>query len=83
MNHDHDLIDTTEMYLRSVLELEEEGAVPLRARIAERLGQSVPTVSQKVARMERDGLLTFDADRRIQLTPAGRQALTGRLGLDL
>src|SRR5580698_11356127 len=64
------------MYLRSVLELEEEGAVPLRARIAERLGQSVPTVSQKVARMERDGLLTFDGDRRIQLTAAGRAAAT-------
>jgi DtxR family Mn-dependent transcriptional regulator len=76
VNRDHDLIDTTEMYLRSVLELEEEGAVPLRARIAERLGQSVPTVSQKVARMERDGLLTFDGDRRIQLTPAGRAAAT-------
>jgi len=76
VNHDHDLIDTTEMYLRSVLELEEEGAVPLRARIAERLGQSVPTVSQKVARMERDGLVTFADDRRIQLTPAGRAAAT-------
>ena len=31
------LIDTTEMYLRTVFELEEEGIVPLRARIAERL----------------------------------------------
>ena len=34
----NDLIDTTEMYLRTVFELEEEGVVPLRARIAERLG---------------------------------------------
>ena len=51
MNRSDDLIDTTEMYLRSVLELEEEGMIPLRARIAERLGQSVPTVSQTVARM--------------------------------
>ena len=76
MNHDHDLIDTPEMYLRSVLELEEEGVVPLRARIAERLGQSVPTVSQTVARMERDGLLTVTGDRRIQLTPQGRAAAT-------
>ena len=32
-----DLIDTTEMYLRTIYELEEEGIVPLRARIAERL----------------------------------------------
>src|SRR6201985_3731394 len=45
------------MYLRTVFELEEEGIVPLRARIAERLAQSGPTVSQTVARMERDGLL--------------------------
>ena len=51
-----DLIDTTEMYLKTVLELEEDGVVPMRARIAERLGQSGPTVSQTVARMERDGL---------------------------
>ena len=31
----HGLIDTTEMYLRTIFELEEEGIVPLRARIAE------------------------------------------------
>ena len=37
------LINTTEMYLRTILEIEEEAAVPLRARIAERLNQSGPT----------------------------------------
>ena len=52
---EHDLIDTTEMYLRTILELEEEGQVPLRARIAERLDHAGPTVSQTVARMERLG----------------------------
>ena len=31
-----ELIDTTEMYLRTVFELEEEGTPPMRARIAER-----------------------------------------------
>lgn len=71
-----DLIDTTEMYLRTVFELEEEGIVPLRARIAERLGQSGPTVSQTVARMERDGLLVVSGDRHLELTPAGRAAAT-------
>ena len=76
MNQDHSLIDTPEMYLRTVLELEEEGLVPLRARIAERLGQSVPTASQTVARMQRDGLLTVTEDRRIELTPSGRSAAT-------
>jgi DtxR family transcriptional regulator, Mn-dependent transcriptional regulator len=68
----HGLIDTTEMYLRTVFELEEEGVVPLRARIAERLAQSGPTVSQTVARMERDGLLHVAGDRQLALTDAGR-----------
>ncbi|GAA2513327.1 metal-dependent transcriptional regulator [Pilimelia columellifera] len=67
-----DLVDTTEMYLRTVLELEEEGVPPLRARIAERLRQSGPTVSQTVARMERDGLLTVEGDRHLALTDLGR-----------
>ena len=70
------LIDTTEMYLRTVFELEEEGVVPLRARIAERLGQSGPTVSQTVARMERDGLLVVEGDRHIELTSTGRAMAT-------
>src|SRR5664279_1055371 len=52
------LIDTTEMYLRTIYELLEEGISPRRARIVERLHQTGPTVSQTVARMERDGLLT-------------------------
>ena len=45
---------------------------PLRARIAERLHQSGPTVSQTVARMERDGLLTVEGDRHLALTDLGR-----------
>jgi DtxR family Mn-dependent transcriptional regulator len=72
----HGLIDTTEMYLRTVYELEEEGIVPLRARIAERLAQSGPTVSQTVARMERDGLLHVAGDRQLALTDAGRVLAT-------
>ncbi|WP_129339358.1 metal-dependent transcriptional regulator [Cellulomonas endophytica] len=66
-----DLIDTTEMYLKTIYELTEEGRTPLRARIAERLGHSGPTVSQTVARMERDGLLVVSGDRHLELTPAG------------
>ena len=52
------------------------GRRPAARRIAERLDQSVPTVSQTVARMERDGLLTVTPDRRIELTAAGRSAAT-------
>jgi len=68
-----DLIDTTEMYLRTIFELEEEGAVPLRARIAERLHHSGPTVSQTVARMQRAGLLSVADDRALRLSAEGRQ----------
>ncbi len=68
-----DLIDTTEMYLRTIYELVEEGIVPLRARIAERLHQSGPTVSQTVARMERDGLVTVEGDRHLELTEDGNR----------
>ena len=67
-----DLIDTTEMYLRTILELEEEGITPLRARISERLGHSGPTVSQTVNRMERLGLVVVTEDRRLELTEEGR-----------
>ncbi|MFW0790371.1 iron dependent repressor, metal binding and dimerization domain protein [Gordonia sp. CPCC 205333] len=69
----NDLVDTTEMYLRTIYDLEEEGIVPLRARIAERLEQSGPTVSQTVARMERDGLLHVAGDRQLELTDKGRE----------
>lgn len=68
----NELVDTTEMYLKRVFELEEENITPLRARIAERLKQSGPTVSQTVARMERDGLIRVEGDRHLEFTTAGR-----------
>ena len=73
----NELVDTTEMYLRTIYELEEEGVVPLRARIAERLEQSGPTVRQTVARMERDGLVHVAEDRHLELTPSGRALAVG------
>jgi DtxR family Mn-dependent transcriptional regulator len=65
------------MYLRTIYELEEEGVVALRARIAERLGQSGPTVSQTVARMERDGLVHVADDRHLELSERGRREAIG------
>ncbi|MGB7449698.1 MAG: metal-dependent transcriptional regulator, partial [Ornithinimicrobium sp.] len=68
-----DLIDTTEMYLKAIYELVEDGVTPMRARIAERLEHSGPTVSQTVARMERDGLVHLERDRHLTLTDLGQQ----------
>ncbi len=72
----HDLIDSTEMYLRTVLELEEEGITPLRARLSERLGLSAPSISEGVARLEDQGLLHLGVDRTVQLTDRGRDWAT-------
>jgi len=68
-----DLIDTAEMYLRTILELEEEGHIPMRARISERLDHSGPTVSETVARMEKNGLVIVSGDRHLELTNDGRK----------
>jgi len=65
-----------EQYLELVLELEEAGIPPMRARIVERLGVSAPAVSETVARMEREGYLTLDTGRVIRLTAAGRDYAT-------
>ncbi len=70
------LVDTTEMYLKAIYEMEEEGVVPMRARLVERLGQSKPTVSETVARLERGKLLHVDAARVVRLTDKGRLSAT-------
>ncbi len=67
-----DLHDTTEEYLETILELEEEGIEPLRARLVERLGLSAPTVSETVGRLEEQGYLEVGEDRVIRLTQTGR-----------
>ena len=68
-----------EQYLETILELEESGVVPLRARIVERLGVSAPAVSETVKRLEREGYLTLDADRVMHLTESGRAYATSML----
>ncbi|HWH33658.1 MAG TPA: metal-dependent transcriptional regulator [Egibacteraceae bacterium] len=67
------LIDATEMYLRTVWELEEEGITPIRARLVERLGLSAPAVSETVHRLEEEGLLRVNDDRTLSLTDHGAQ----------
>ena len=66
-----------EDYLETIYELEESGIPVMRARLVERLGISAPTVSETVARLEREGFVTLDAQRVVGLTDRGRLAATG------
>src|SRR5205807_2382399 len=66
-----------EDYLETIFELEESGVPVMRARLVERLGVSAPTVSETVARLEREGFLALDAQRLVRLTDRGRSAATG------
>lgn len=67
------LIDATEMYLRTVWELEEEGIPALRARLVERLGVSAPAVSETVNKLVDEGLLELDDKRRVHMTDQGQK----------
>ncbi|MGI8681340.1 MAG: metal-dependent transcriptional regulator [Mycobacteriales bacterium] len=65
-----------EQYLETIFELEESGIPPMRARLVERLGVSAPSVSETVARLEREGHVTLDPSRVIRLTGTGRSLAT-------
>jgi DtxR family Mn-dependent transcriptional regulator len=61
-------------YLEASYYIQQEGEVVRPGRLAEWLGVAAPTVTQAVARLQRDGLLTTGADRSIDFTPAGLRA---------
>ncbi len=64
--------DTTEEYLEAILEIEEEGTIPIRARLVERLGLSAPAVSETVNRLVEHGYAELLDDRSLRLTEKGR-----------
>jgi DtxR family Mn-dependent transcriptional regulator len=68
--------DTTEEYLEAILEIEEEGTIPIRARLVERLGLSAPAVSETVNRLVDHGYAELLDDRTLRLTDKGREVAT-------
>lgn len=68
--------DATEEYLETILEIEEEGVRPIRARLVERLGLSAPAVSETVNRLVDQGYAELLDDRSLRLTPKGRALAT-------
>ena len=71
--------NAVEQYLETILELEESGVLPLRARLVERLGVTAPAVSETVKRLEREGYVNLDTDRVLHLTETGRDYATAVL----
>ena len=68
--------DTTEEYLESILAIEEEGVVPMRARLVERLGLSAAAVSETIGRLSEHGFVELHGDRSLHLTDKGRSLAT-------
>src|SRR5262249_36385026 len=68
--------DATEEYLETILELEEEGITPIRARLVERLKVSAPAVSEQVNRLVGGGYTELLEDRSLRLTKKGRDLAT-------
>ena len=62
----------TEQYLETMYELEEEGVPVIRARLAERLGHSAPTVTEMVQRLQEFGYVAADG-RSLSMTQQGRR----------
>jgi len=71
--------NAVEQYLETILELEESGILPMRARLVERLGVTAPAVSETVKRLEREGYVTLDSERVLHLTENGREYATAVL----
>jgi DtxR family transcriptional regulator, iron-dependent repressor len=74
--HMAEMHDATEEYLETILELEEEGITPIRARLVERLKVSAPAVSEQVNRLVGGGYTELMDDRSLRLTKKGRDLAT-------
>lgn len=66
--------ETVDRYLETIYYIEAEGEVPRPGRLADWLGVRPPTVTSSLQRLARDGWIAIEADRRVRLTSAGRQA---------
>ena len=65
--------ESAEMYLETILILEKKNGTVRAIDIAHHMQFSRPTVSQQLRRLAAEGYLELDANKRISLTPKGRQ----------
>ena len=65
---------TVEDYLQEIYNLLEDGKSVIAARLAERIGVSLPTAWATLQRMQRDGLVELQDRHEIHLTKKGDEA---------
>src|SRR5438309_1754561 len=63
-----------EDYLEQIYVMEQNGQRVIGARLAERIHTAVPTVTETIKRMAREGLISQDSHKSIELTTEGRRA---------
>lgn len=73
MEQTEHLSETIEDYLQLIYTMRREGSPVIAARVKERKGVSAPTAWATLKRMERDGLVTLDAEHHIALSPQGQE----------
>ena len=73
MKESEHLSETIEDYLQLIYTMRREGTPVIAARIKERKGVSAPTAWATLKRMERDGLVTLDAEHHIELSAQGQE----------
>jgi len=63
-----------EDYLDQIYLMEQNGQRVIGARLAERMHTAVPTVTETLRRMVREGLVSLDAHKEVSLTSKGKDA---------
>src|SRR3712207_2876492 len=76
MAHDHATV-AEEEYLQTIFWLQEAGLPMTAANVARAMQLSAPTVHEMVGRLERDGYVRRDADKRLEFTGEGLEHARG------
>ena len=74
MKTEEPLSATVEEYLETIYNMSAEDEVVIGARLAEKFRVSAPTVTEMLKRLVRDGYITMDQRRVVQLTEEGYEA---------
>lgn len=68
-----ELKESGEMYLETILRLEEENGTVHAVDVARRMNFSKPTISETIKKMEGGGYVSVDGNNHIHLTSRGRE----------